>query len=203
MAGLTVDHLREAGVLVAHLQRSMLSGTRDLAQVPGTIKRVIADEMWRERTDPQSGRRYGPFSSFEEFVATPARLGGLGSTISQLLGLCEDDPAARDAIDAALGHSQGKRTDLNLGNNVPEVGRPEGNTEAKALRRLRKYRPDLHERVLAGELSAHAAMIDAGFRPHTFTVRADDPASTARTLRKHMSPEDLARLAALLWDHET
>src|SRR6266446_1968274 len=31
---------------------------------------------------------------------------------------------------------------LNLGNNVPKVGRPEGNTTAKALRRLRKDRPD-------------------------------------------------------------
>ena len=32
------------------------------------------------------------------------------------------------------------------------------------LRRLRKDRPDIHARVLAGELSPHAGMIEAGFR---------------------------------------
>ena len=37
-------------------------------------------------------------------------------------------------------------------------------TAAYAVRRLRKDRPDLHGRVLDGELSANAAMIEAGFR---------------------------------------
>jgi hypothetical protein len=41
---------------------------------------------------------------------------------------------------------------------------PTGNSAAAALRRLERHRRDLLERVLAGELSAHAAMIEAGFR---------------------------------------
>jgi hypothetical protein len=41
---------------------------------------------------------------------------------------------------------------------------PTGNTAALAIRRLRKDRPDIHARVLAGELSAHAGMVEAGFR---------------------------------------
>ena len=49
------------------------------------------------------------------------------------------------------------------GNNVTRLGRPEGNSRDKALRRLRDHRPDLHARVLAGELSPHRAMIE-GFR---------------------------------------
>ena len=32
------------------------------------------------------------------------------------------------------------------------------------MRRLRKDRPDVHQRVLAGEMSANAAMVEAGFR---------------------------------------
>jgi hypothetical protein len=51
------------------------------------------------------------------------------------------------------------------GNNVPK--RPEGNSAAKALRRLRKDRPDLHKLVLEGKLSANKAMIEAGFRVKT------------------------------------
>jgi len=42
--------------------------------------------------------------------------------------------------------------------------RPSGNSRAAFLRRLRKDRPDIHARVLAGELSPHAGMIEAGFR---------------------------------------
>lgn len=42
--------------------------------------------------------------------------------------------------------------------------RPTGNSETYALRKLRKDRPDIHARVLNGELSAHAGMIEAKFR---------------------------------------
>jgi hypothetical protein len=42
--------------------------------------------------------------------------------------------------------------------------RPAGNSAAAALRRLERARPDILDRVLAGELSAHAGMVEAGFR---------------------------------------
>lgn len=53
---------------------------------------------------------------------------------------------------------------MNIVDNVNKVVRPDGNARQQALRRLRKSRPDLHKRVLGGELSAHAAMVEAGFR---------------------------------------
>src|SRR5262249_54816374 len=40
----------------------------------------------------------------------------------------------------------------------------QGNTVPYAHRRLFRDRPDLFERVRQGELSAHAAMVEAGFR---------------------------------------
>jgi hypothetical protein len=63
------------------------------------------------------------------------------------------------------------------------LGRPEGNSRDKALRRLRDHRPDLHAQVLANELSAHAAMVEAGFRPRTFTV-PDNIDAAAPILRR-------------------
>lgn len=69
-----------------------------------------------------------------------------------------------------------------------------GNSETYTLRRLRRDREDLAERVESGELSAHSAAIQAGFRPRTFTVRADDPASIAKTLRRQLDPEVLSQL---------
>jgi hypothetical protein len=82
--------------------------------------------------------------------------------------------------------------------------RPAGNTQAAALRRLRKDAPELHADVLAGRISPHAAMIKAGFRRHTMTIRADDPESAARTLSK-LPRETRHRLAELLLaaDEET
>jgi hypothetical protein len=102
-----------------------------------------------------------------EIVLPPGvTLDGLGATVEQLRGLCRDDPKALDAIDRmtqnAVGHPESN------GYIVPE--RPGGNTSAKALRRLRKDRPDLHAEVLAGKKSPHAAMVEAGFRPKTITV---------------------------------
>jgi len=48
--------------------------------------------------------------------------------------------------------------------NVQGQKAPTGNSAAAFLRRLRKDRPDIHARVLAGELSPHAGMVEAGFR---------------------------------------
>jgi hypothetical protein len=61
--------------------------------------------------------------------------------------------------------------------------RPKGNSRDRALRQLRDHRPDLHARVIADELSAHKAMIEAGFRKRTFTV-PDDIDAPAEALKR-------------------
>ncbi len=57
-------------------------------------------------------------------------------------------------------HGGDHTSDLSNVNNV-NVARPLGNTRQRALRQLRKSRPDLHAKVLKGKLSPHAAMIEA------------------------------------------
>jgi hypothetical protein len=47
-------------------------------------------------------------------------------------------------------------TDINV--------RPSGTSSEYAIRKLRKDRPDIHERVLSGELTPHGGMVEAGFR---------------------------------------
>lgn len=59
--------------------------------------------------------------------------------------------------------------------------RPTGTSVDAALRRLRKDRADLHARVLAGEISAHAAMVEAGFRKRRSVAR---PSRLTRLLRE-------------------
>lgn len=116
--------------------------------------------MWREREVEETGEIVR-FKRFEDFVATPP-LEGLGASVQLLKNIVRDDTETLDLLDRALKGKQGERTDLV--DNINEVSRPDGTSREAALRRLRKDRPDLHAKVLAGEMSAHAAMKEAGFR---------------------------------------
>lgn len=78
------------------------------------------------------------------------------------------------------------------------IPRAHGTSATYIVRRLKRDRPDLAQRVIEGELSARAAGIEAGFVHRTQSVRVDDPDSAARALRKHMSADALARLKELL-----
>jgi len=187
-----VDKAREAGVLVQALGRALLDGTRDLKTIPPLIIKIVDHELWRYRVDPSSGREY-EFRSWNEFVITSGP-DGLGTTREQLRGVCRESKPALDALDRAEQNKVG-RPSKTLDN---IQGFPSGTSEASALRRLRKDRPDLHTEVLAERLSAHAAMVKAGFRPRTVTVRIADPESVAKALHKHMTPDDLAALRDLL-----
>lgn len=73
-----------------------------------------------------------------------------------------------------------------------------GTSRSYSMLRLARDAPELHARVLAGDLSAHAAMVEAGFRPPSFTVRATTPDSIAQTLRRRLPVDILAEVAELL-----
>jgi hypothetical protein len=105
------------------------------------------------------------------------------------------DPVTLDLLDRAVQRKQGERTDLQHTDNVTKSDH--GNERTYALRRLRKDRPDLHARVLEGVVSAHAAMVEAGFRRKTITVPADVDA-IVRALPRHFSGEDIKEIARRL-----
>jgi hypothetical protein len=77
-----------------------------------------------------------------------------------------------------------------------------GTSNTYLRRRLRRDNPDLADLVDSGELSAHAAAVQAGFKPKTFTVRADRPESIVGTLRRQLDPEVLALVTKLLSEGE-
>jgi hypothetical protein len=75
----------------------------------------------------------------------------------------KDDAADRQNL--RPGHRPKKSETVYNGDRIVNTsGRPAGNTRAYALRRLREQRPDIHARVLTGELSPHAGMVEADFR---------------------------------------
>lgn len=180
---------------VAALEAAIRYGGSGLADVPDLVVEVIDGKLWRQFRSPK-GDEDNP--TFEAFVAAP-NPGGLGATVEMLKALCHRRRDVLDKIDSAVQGEHGgdrRSEDFNVDN--IHVERPSGTSESVAVRRLRKQRPDLHAKYLTGELTAHAAAIQAGFRPKTFTVRDDDPAAIARTLRRQLKPDVLAAVTQLL-----
>lgn len=187
------DLMRERGAVIRSAATMLRHGEVDLESMPELVLRIIDEQMWRQRAIPEEEWRLSrKFNSFEEFVTSPP-YEGMGTTIQMLKDVCHRNPKAVDAIVNAVRRpegAKGHRTHDNISSTDPAWG----TSQEQALRRLRDKRPDLHTRVLNRELSAHAAMLEAGFRRKTITVRVDDPASAARTLRRHFSADDLTRL---------
>ena len=75
-----------------------------------------------------------------------------------------------------------------------------GETQSYLLRRLARDAPEILERVKAGEFkSARAAAIEAGIIRPVPTVRlVDDPQRVADAIRRHLSPEQIIKLAEAL-----
>jgi hypothetical protein len=113
-----------------------------------------------------------------------------------------DEPNRR----SAGSHGRGRPIDVD--NNESDINvyrRPTGTSAAAALRRLRKDRPDIHTRVLAGEMSAHAGMIEAGFRKKRKRKKLSPVDRALRVVAKFTADqyaEFLARLGAIAEDRD-
>jgi len=192
--------VRERGLVIKSLAWSLSGSNVSLDDIPGLVIRIVDEDMWRKYAVPEREWEVAKFRSFEEFVTTPMPV-GLGISISALKDLCHRDLQAKAAIDEALKEDQPNGGDrrsvsFSLSNRQSESPPTGGGTQTVALRRLRKDRPDLHAKVLAGEMSANAAAVEAGFRHRTLTVRADDPEQAARTLRRfYKDPDDRQQIA--------
>lgn len=193
-----VDVLRENDNYVESLQTATHSADFGLDNLPALLVKVINEDRWQTRWS-RSLKREVTFPSFAAFATerTPA---GLGTSIDMLKRMCRDNPEAVDAIDRALKGRQGQRTDLLY--NIQEVSKqeaPTGTSTEAALRRLRDQEPSLHARVIAGEISPHAAMVEAGFRKKSITIKVD-PESAARTIARAFDRDQVSELIACLYD---
>lgn len=184
-------------VLVEALGSSLRYGGSALEDVPALFKRLMAEEAWREFVTPRG--KVVHHERFASFLATPPTE-GIGASVELFRRIIADDPEALDLFDRAMQNPAGvnlSRSDSDV-ITIPDSAGGRGTSKDYALRKLRKDAPELHAEVLAGNLSAHAAMVKAGFRRKTRTIRLDDADSAAKTIRKHMPLEARQRLARLL-----
>lgn len=188
-------------------EHALNSGAHGLKALPGLL-RIMLDpkkECWKARYVHRLGDILR-CESFKDYIADrPPK--GLGTDSDTLKRLCpgEENTDVRDMIDAAMqgkhgvypGNQYSNLGDVdNIHNSNIKANRPSGTSEAAALRRLRKSAPKLHEKVIAGEMSAHAAMVKAGFRPKTITVPVDVE-KAARVLVKNFKGDALILIEAI------
>jgi hypothetical protein len=157
---MTVDQGRINDTYVSSLRFAIKEGEVGLHGVPTLVKRIIQEDAWQERIVEKTGS-VARFSRFVDFVQAKP-MDGLGTDLATIKRLCSDDMGAVDLIDRVT--QLPAHRPVTVDNVHSSEVRPDGNSRDAALRRLRKDRPDLHERVIGGELSPHAAMLEAGFR---------------------------------------
>lgn len=194
-------NLRGNSVVIDALGSALRSGGHALSSVPGLLKRVLSEGSWREFVTKRG--EHVTHERFADFVAAPP-LQGLGATIGLVRRVIADDKEALDLLDRELQRPGGRPAET-VNNINSSTGRPVGTSRDHAIRKLRSEAEQgnetaagLHADVLAGRISAHAAMIQAGYRPRTISVPVGDPERTAASLRRHMSGDALVRLAELL-----
>lgn len=178
----------------------------DLVRARRALLRVIQEGAW-EHYIPPTGAPCDP-DSFQGWVIGKVPK-GLETTVENLVLICRGDTALENELDRLLQRPGGRPSgsarptpdeecEEKTFNIIKGFEAPVGTSKGQALRKLRKDAPELHDEVLAGTISAHAAMVKAGFRPKTITIRVDEAESVARSLRQHMPPEALAELVDLL-----
>jgi hypothetical protein len=186
---------RANAVKVRHAFNALHSGTEGLSAFPVFLLEVLEDEAWREVAHPDGGTRH--FKTPKDWMMALPPAGLAAESVDQVRRLVVGTPAElplRDALKDKDGPKPAELTD----NVSKSRTTPTGNSRAYLLDRLARDRPDLKQRVDRGELTPNKAAIEAGFRPRTFTVRADSVQSIAATLRRQLDDNALRELTALL-----
>jgi|SRR5262245_7179554 len=178
---------------------AITGGERGLRAVPGLLKKIIKEDLWQLRYIPDIKREV-TFKRFADFVTT-VPLEGLGVSRAILETICKaaDDTEALSLLQEAFDDQQGRHTNTSSLHCKDDVLASQGNSAARAIRKLRKDRPDLHAQVIDKKLSPHAAMVEAGFRPKTITVPVDVE-KAAKVLARNFKLEDIDKLIQALYD---
>ncbi|WP_159395864.1 hypothetical protein [Streptomyces sp. 3211] len=190
---------RANAMLVETLAGALRSTESGLTAVPDLLARVLTEGSWRSFITPRG--EHVKHDGFEDFVTTPPTH-GIGSSLGLIRRVVGDRVDVLDLLDQALqrNSAQGRCTDIV--DDLDEVGgiepRAPGSSAARGMRWLRDNRPDLLERVTAGELSTNAAMIEAKQRDKMVSVPVHKPDRVARALLKQMTPDERRQLVDLL-----
>ena len=150
---------------------------------------LLAELLDRKSWEQREGHTGKPWS-FLRYVQTPFDDGGLGWDVEDVKNIIrfehkyEKEGVRHTPAKAAEMEAMRRKVRDLLNPEAPkhgEVGRgrdrgdnitskDRGTSESYTVRRLKRDRPELAEKVIQGEMSANAAAIEAGFRTKTVSV---------------------------------
>lgn len=197
MSGDTQEMIRN-GTRITIAYHALHKGEAGLDNLPLVLEQIGDEKMYKRFVHPETGQILEN-ESFRDFVySSPPK--GLGTKQETIYRLCKDNERVLSKVTTWLtGRHGGDRHSDNFKSNNVTLESRRGNSPTYALRKLRKDAPRLHEKVIEGQLSAHAAMVEAGFRKKTITI-AVDPESAARSIRKAFSKDQIMVLIDKLRD---
>ena len=134
-------------------------GETSLSTFPKLLRRIINERAWESRRLP--GKGVVTMQSLRELVTT-APITGWGEDPAKIEAVIRDDAEVLAMWREAMKQKQGQRTDIV--DIVNEVKPSKGNSRAYTVSRLQRESPELFAKVAAGQISANAAAIKAGFR---------------------------------------
>lgn len=188
MSGINIDK-DYMGYVMAQFQGMLDSEEGSFDLMLDYLRLIVKHDIWKEYPMYNHPRKVFSFKTFNEFIETPRSKGGLGTDKGKLLKICEDDQWLAGEIDRLTikkPNDNGVNNDTSFkGNRYKKVKQTSGFGNTKATQktgnqnndyikgRLKKYHPELFEKVMNHELSPNAAAIKAGFRKKTMTITAD------------------------------
>lgn len=191
----------EAKLAVKHAKQYRSEGGQTMFQaLPSALVQVISTEAWSEELDKQGK----PFTSFRSWVEHPGWW-GLGVRWERLCDWVEyaananEGRPVKGAVEcwrllATMNRVKTYGSNQFTGGGVDgaKSSGAGGTSKCYLLGRLLRDHPELAERVISGELSAHAAALEAGIK------KRPDPVRQIARLIPKLNPAQLAEVRQML-----
>lgn len=151
-----------AGKLCDQLDQGLRGSEHNLTMLARTLVVVLRDEAWSQRRI-RTGEIVECKSFLEMLTAPPLK--GFGEDPKKVEALLKDDAEALRMFREATTAPQGRPVESTVEKNNNIIVKPkQGTARAYTLSRLHRQHPKLYARVVAGDLSANAAALEAGYR---------------------------------------
>ena len=173
------------------------SGTRNIEDA-----RKFYFELIELNTFTEISNRRDRHNAYREFIEKPILEGGLGTTEPEFLKYFRDYPDVLDKHRELWSKGKGKAVVSNDYNNdniiIKNQTLQQGTSLTYSIQRLRtEGYTELAQKVISKEISANKAMIQAGLRVPTITVK-QTPEDFARAALKVFTDEELNVLKKLI-----
>lgn len=149
----------EAGQLCDSAVSALHHGTSHLGSVPKLIRRIIDEGAWKRRKVALHGIVELP--SLRDLITLPP-MRGWGEDPAKVEALLRDDVEVLAMWRSEMTGEPHRHKPDSDNITIKTDGR--GTSRSYTVSRLQRERPDLFDEVKAGNLSANAAAIQAGFR---------------------------------------